>query len=226
MTHHSQEPMAGAPAHLRLVGDAPAVAQPAAEPGECESDVSDDAALVALVLEGELGAFEALYRRHAGFAINLAIRIQGSSRDVEDIVHDAFLRVHDKLGEVRNGHAFKGWLGSIVVRLVRTRLRKRRLLGSFGLGSADPIDMDSIASESASPETRAELAQVYALLRTMPADDRIAWTLRHVERHRLEAVAELAGCSLATAKRRIQRAQRFLRDHFVPAFQGEARDQA
>jgi RNA polymerase sigma-70 factor (ECF subfamily) len=61
---------------------------------------------------------------------------------------------------------------------------------------------------------------VYALLQTMPADDRIAWTLRHVERHRLEAVAELSECSLATAKRRISRAQRFLRDHFVQAFDG------
>jgi RNA polymerase sigma-70 factor (ECF subfamily) len=49
----------------------------------------------------------------------------------------------------------------------------------------------------------------------MPSDERIAWTLRYVERHQLEGVAELAGCSLATAKRRIQRAQRFLADHFV-----------
>jgi RNA polymerase sigma-70 factor (ECF subfamily) len=52
-------------------------------------------------------------------------------------------------------------------------------------------------------------------LQTMPADDRIAWTLRYIERHRLEAVAELSGCSLATAKRRIQRGQRFLTEHFV-----------
>jgi RNA polymerase sigma-70 factor (ECF subfamily) len=36
-----------------------------------------------------------------------------------------------------------------------------------------------------------------------------------VERHRLEAVADLAGCSLATAKRRISRAQAFLTEHFV-----------
>ena len=62
------------------------------------------------------------------------------------------------------------------------------------------------------------LAQVYALLQTLPADDRIAWTLRYVERHHLEVVAEIAGCSLATAKRRIARAQRFLSDHFVAPF--------
>jgi RNA polymerase sigma-70 factor (ECF subfamily) len=52
----------------------------------------------------------------------------------------------------------------------------------------------------------------------MPADDRIAWTLRHVERHGLDAVASLTGCSLATAKRRIQRAQSYLSQKFVAPF--------
>lgn len=221
---HQQDPMAGATAHLRLV-ERPLPVPDAADvvdPWDAGPLATlEDAHLVSLASRGETGAFETLYRRYASFSINLAVRIQGSSRDVEDVVHDAFLRAHDKLGELRDGQAFKGWLGAIVVSLVRSRLRRRRLMGAFGLAALDPIDLDSIASSSASPEARAQLAQVYALLQTMPADDRIAWTLRYVERHRLEAVAELVGCSLATAKRRISRVQRFLQDHFVPAFEGQ-----
>jgi RNA polymerase sigma-70 factor (ECF subfamily) len=80
------------------------------------------------------------------------------------------------------------------------------------------VDLDAIASSDASTEARVLLAQVYALLQTLPASDRIAWTLRYIEKHRLEEVAELMDCSLATGKRRILRAQRFLAAHFVPAF--------
>lgn len=178
----------------------------------------DDAQLVALARENDTVAFEVLYRRHAVFAMNLAVRIQGHATDVEDVVHDAFLRAHQRMHELREAAAFRSWLGSIVVRLVRSRLRRRRLLGALGLGSADPVELDAIASSDAGPDARAQLAQVYALLQTMPADDRIAWTLRYIERHRLEAVAELSGCSLATAKRRIQRGQRFLTEHFVSPF--------
>lgn len=239
----TKNPMAGSPAHLRLVQRAvPAPAGPdirrtprivtadEARPNELEGEASplttlDDGRLVALVVQGETSAFETLYRRYAAFAINLAVRIQGNARDVEDIVHDAFLRAHDRLGELRDGQAFKGWLGAIVVSLIRSRLRKRRLMGAFGLTSKDPIDLDSIAAETASPEARAQLAQVYALLQTMPADERIAWTLRHVERHRLEAIAELLDCSLATAKRRITRAQRFIQDHFVAPFEEDSTNQ-
>jgi RNA polymerase sigma-70 factor (ECF subfamily) len=178
----------------------------------------DDERLVARARKGDLLAFELLYRRHSGFALNLAVRIQGSAIDAEDVVHDAFLKANERLAELREMCAFRAWLGSIVVRLVRTRLRRKRLLRSLGLANAEPIELDAIASPNADPESRVLLAQVYSLLQTLPADERIAWTLRYVDHHRLEVVAKLVDCSLATVKRRILRAQRFLNEHFVPAF--------
>jgi RNA polymerase sigma-70 factor (ECF subfamily) len=199
---------------LRLVGGR------SASERELESaqPETSDAALVELTAAGHRSAFEALYRRHSSFALGLAVRIQGGATDVEDVVHDAFVQAHARLADLKDPAAFRAWLGSIVVRLVRTRLRRRRLLAALGLWSPEPVDLDAIASSDASTESRVLLAQVYALLQTLPASDRIAWTLRFIEKHRLETVAELMSCSLATAKRRILRAQRFLAGHFVPAF--------
>jgi RNA polymerase sigma-70 factor (ECF subfamily) len=95
-------------------------------------------------------------------------------------------------------------------------MRRGKLLNLLGLGRAsEPVDLDAIASPDASPHVRAQLAQIYALLRTLPADDRIAWTLRNIDGHELETVASLTRCSLATVKRRIARSQRFLDEHFV-----------
>src|SRR5690606_35390315 len=128
---------------------------------------------------GSRRAFEQLYRRYSGFAFGLVVRLQGSSTDVEDIVHDAFLRAHGELRSLREPGAFKSWLGSIVVSQVRMRLRRSRFLRSFGIGTADVVELDNLASETAGPEVRAQLAQIYALLRVMPADERIAWTLRN-----------------------------------------------
>ena len=161
-------------------------------------------------------ALEILYRRHAAFAIHLAARIEGSSRDVEDVAHDAFLRAFERLNDLSDRSAFRSWLGSIVVHAVRSRMRRARLMSLLGLGkSSEPVDLDALASPDASPHVRAQIAQIYALLRTLPTDDRIAWTLRCVEGHDLETVAHMTRCSLATVKRRITRAQRFLDDHFV-----------
>jgi RNA polymerase sigma-70 factor (ECF subfamily) len=175
-----------------------------------------DAQLVALGCKGESGAFELLYRRHVSFALHLATRIEGSSRDVEDIVHDAFLRAFERINDLSDRGAFKSWLGAIVVHAVRSRMRRHRLMNLLGIGrKSEPVDLDSVMSPDASPHTRAQVAQIYALLRTLSADDRIAWTLRCVEGHDLDSVAKLTRCSLATVKRRISRAQQFLDEHFI-----------
>lgn len=218
------------PAHLRLV-DAGAAAQPASSPeprwrdDECASPSSShaprlaslpDAQLVALGVHGDRAALEALYRRHCAFAIQLATRIEGSSRDVEDVAHDAFLKAFTRLAELHDRAAFRSWLGSIVVHAVRSRMRRARLMNMLGLGKAgEPVDLDAVTSSEASPATRAQIAQIYALLGTMPTDERIAWTLRCVEGHDLESVARMTRCSLATVKRRISRVQRFLEEHFI-----------
>jgi len=175
-----------------------------------------DARLVPIALSGDQLALEALYRKHSSFAIHLATRIEGSSRDVEDVVHDAFIKAFSRLADLADPAAFRSWLGSIVVFAVRSRLRRARLMSLLGLGrGAEPVDLDSIASSEASPHTRAQLAQIYALLRTLPTDERIGWTLRYVAGHELDVVAKLTGCSLATVKRKIGKAQKFLEEHFV-----------
>lgn len=170
----------------------------------------DDAELVALARAGQSSAFEALYRRHSPYAMALAVRVQGSATDVEDIVHDSFLKVHDRLDELRSGASFRAWLSSVVVSHVRTRLRKRRFFGVFGGRDEEGLDLDAIVAEDASPEVRAQLAQVYAHLLKASIDQRICWTLRFIEGRKLEDVALIAGCSLATAKRRIFAVQQLL----------------
>jgi RNA polymerase sigma-70 factor (ECF subfamily) len=211
-----------AEARLPLSSD-PGLAQAAASATSTSASATraqlaglSDAQLVALGCKGEVPALEVLYRRHAAFAIHLAARIEGSSRDVEDIAHDAFVRAFERLGDLTDRGAFRSWLGAIVVHAVRSRMRRQRLMSLLGLGKgSEPVDLDALASPDASPHVRAQLAQIYALLRTLPTDERIAWTLRCVEGHDLESVARMTRCSLATVKRRITRAQRFLDEHFV-----------
>ncbi len=166
-----------------------------------------DAELVALSRVGESAAFEQLYRRHVSYALSLAVRVQGHPGDVEDIVHDAFLKVHDRLKDLRADASFRPWLAAIVVSLVRTRLRRRRMLSVLGLMQNEPVDLDALINGDAGPEVRAQLAQVYSVLSGVPVDQRICWTLRYIEGRKLEEVAQLADCSLATAKRRIAAVQ-------------------
>ncbi len=100
----------------------------------------------------------------------------------------------------------RGWLKTVALRRATRRLRWQRVRTGFGLLPADAID-ESLVATDADPEASARLRQLLTVLETLPTPIRIAWSLRYLHEERLESVAELCGCSLSTAKRRIEAAQ-------------------
>jgi RNA polymerase sigma-70 factor, ECF subfamily len=156
--------------------------------------------------------FDSVFRRYSPYVAAVAHRLLGRDADVDDTVQEVFMVAVRGLSRVRDPLAVKSWLARIAVRSARRRLQMRRLRTFLGMD--DPSTYDSIADEQASPEQRALIQRVYRVLDSLPADQRIAWTLRHIEGEQLDAVAALSGCSLATAKRRIAAAARTLEEAF------------
>jgi RNA polymerase sigma-70 factor (ECF subfamily) len=153
--------------------------------------------------------FDQLYAAHARYVAGLAGRVLGRDDEVADVVQEVFLIAHRRFGSLRDQTAARAWLGRIAVREASRRLRWRRFR-SF-LGASAPIDYDLVVDTRGAPELRPLAALLYATLDRMPTRDRLAWTLRHLVDEPLETVAEICGCSLATAKRRIAAAERHLR---------------
>lgn len=146
-----------------------------------------------------------LFSAHARYVASLAYRMLGRDDLVDDLVQDVFVLAIGGLGAIAEPRAVRGWLARVTVRLAGKRLKRRRL-ANF-LGFEDTVVPDEVlAAPQASPEERVLLSQVYRVLEQVPVDERLAWTLRHVEGMQLEEVAEACGCSLATVKRRIARA--------------------
>ncbi len=167
-----------------------------------------DAELVLAARSGEPWAQEALFRRHAPMVNGLAYRLMGRDSDVDDIVQEAFVQAFQGLGRLQDPQSFAKWIGSIVVHVVSKVLRRRKLLTRLGLRrTSEPVDVDTTAGRTVSPDVAAELRQVYEVLERLPVDLRIALVLRNVEGLSLDEVALALGVSLATAKRRIAAAE-------------------
>ncbi|MFZ5892048.1 MAG: RNA polymerase sigma factor [Myxococcota bacterium] len=169
-----------------------------------------DAALVVAARAGELWASEALFRRHARMALGLAYRLLPRDIEVDDVVQDSFVYALQRLDSLQNPQAFAAWLGSIVVRTVGKRLRRRRLLTRLGLRAKEGIDPDLVTSASAPPEVRVALRRVYAIVEELPSEQRIALVLRRVDGLEIPQIAEYMGLSLSTVKRRLKAAEALL----------------
>ena len=164
-----------------------------------------------LVAHGEgAGSLDEIYRRYCRYVAAIILRLDGRSTEVDDLVQDVFVEAARGIQRLREPAAIKGWLATIAVRTVRRRLRARRVWRFLGLerdaGLVDP---------SASPVDRLLLRAVYRVLDDMPVDDRLAFGLHCLEGEKMEAVARLCGCSFATAKRRVARAQRLIEERLA-----------
>ena len=144
---------------------------------------------------------EALYQDYAPYVGAVASRLLGRAAEVEDVVQDVFTAAVQGLRRRDDALEVKGWLAKVTVRRCVRQLRLRRLWRLVDL-DAEP-SYERLADPSAGPAERRLVSEVYRALDGVSANERVAWTLRHVEGESLEEVARLCECSLATAKRRI-----------------------
>jgi RNA polymerase sigma-70 factor (ECF subfamily) len=146
--------------------------------------------------------FERAFRRHAPRISALAVRMLGRPHEAEDLVQDVFLRLHERLGTLRDLGAQRSWLTVTALRMAGARLRRRRLLRWVGLDEI--TDYSAMAATGAPQQAQAALAEVYRVLDRVAPAARMAWILRRIEEQTVERTAELCGCSPTTAKRRIR----------------------
>lgn len=199
----------------------PCVAALRAVPTDRSGALPSDAELVKAARAGEPWASDALFRRHARRINGLALRLIGRDSDVDDLVQDSFASAFASLDRLKEPEAFGGWLSAILVRTASKLIRRRRLLARLGFGrDALAIDLDALVSASVPPDEASELRRLYSLAQKLPSEIRIPLLLQRVEGMELDEISKLAGCSIATTKRRIEKAEELLRSSFI---RGEGR---
>jgi RNA polymerase sigma-70 factor (ECF subfamily) len=173
-----------------------------------------DRSLVERAVTGDRWAEEAIYLRYVGYVNNLCLRLLRTENDTQDVVQDTFVDVLEQIRTLREPDRLRQWITTIAVHKAHRRFRRRRLLDLLGLRNGNRDELCSLhAAPDLSPELCSEIAHLDRALSRVSDEDRACWILRYVEGRELSEVAHLCGCSLATAKRRIARADAAVREH-------------
>jgi RNA polymerase sigma-70 factor (ECF subfamily) len=168
----------------------------------------DDSALVVRAQRGETWAREAIFRKHVEYINALSLRLVRDRSEAEDVVQDTFLSAFRRLDQLHEAGRLRAWLGSIAVHQAHRRFRRRRWLRFVGLAVArEELNLDELAHAALDSDVRIALIHVDAVLDKLPEEVRAAWIVRYVEGYTFDEIRIASGCSLATAKRRVERAQ-------------------
>ncbi|HWA74613.1 MAG TPA: sigma-70 family RNA polymerase sigma factor [Polyangiaceae bacterium] len=164
-----------------------------------------DAALVAALRADPIAAPGLLFDRYGEDVERILYRILGADTELYDVLHEVFLAAQTSLARLREESALRSWLTGIAVHKAKKLIRRRQRWR--WIQSVAPFDLPDVMASTPAPEVSEALTHAYRVLDELPADERIAFALRHIDGMDLAGIAATTQVSLATTKRRIARAQ-------------------
>ena len=173
----------------------------------------DDGVLAQRIRSGDRDALGEVYDRHASAAMAVALRIVADREGAEDLVHDAFVAIWQKIDRFDPA---RGSLRSWIVTIVRNRAidRLRGTRPSIEIGEADER---SLLRSGPNPTWESAMArlgsiQLRAALDELPTEQRQAIELAYFGGRTYREIATLTGVPLGTANGRLRLALARLRD--------------
>ncbi|MGH9048743.1 MAG: SigE family RNA polymerase sigma factor [Acidimicrobiia bacterium] len=136
-----------------------------------------------------------LFREHYLALVRLACLLLDERGAGEEVVQDAFVRLHGTAHRVRDPDAAPAYLRSIVLNLARSRMRRRLVaLRRHPRPSPDAAPVEEIAI------LREDQREVLAALRTLPTRQRECLALRYFGELSEAEIAATLGISPGSVK--------------------------
>jgi len=176
----------------------------------------DDAKVVQSFLDGEPRAFTELVLRYQARLLNFIYRTIGDRERAEDLVQEAFVRVHRHLHRFDQNRKFSTWIYTIASNLAKNELRNRSrnplvLFQSIRREwepEARPLQFED---PSARPDDLFRKRHLRELVEwavaQLPEHHREVFVLRELEGKSYEEIADITDCNLGTVKSRLNRAR-------------------
>ena len=177
-----------------------------------------DQDLVKSSLEGDLGAFDEIVRRHQTMITRCLFRFCPYQADLEDLVQDTFIKSFRKLGSWQATAPFENWLRKIAYNTGYDYFRKNsRNPASISTNNAEESELAlerlSERSDIRRDYEMSEQAQkALALLRD---EDRYLLTLQYLEDLPLAEIAAQMGWGLSKTKVKSFRARKKLKQLLI-----------
>lgn len=164
---------------------------------------------------GDEQAFIRIVEHYYPRCLRFARNMLGSEQDAEEAVQDTFVRVYDSFSRFREDARFDPWLFRILANRCRSLLarnKRHRAVIEYG-------DLPLNAAEADQGADWAE--EVRVVLDSLPAEQREAFLLRHVEDMSYEDIAAMTGAGLSALRMRVKRACDVLRARLTEVSQND-----
>jgi RNA polymerase sigma factor (sigma-70 family) len=165
--------------------------------------------LVTAARAGDVAAYGRLVQATQAMSLAVAVSVLRDPAGAEDAVQEAYLRAYRRLRDLEEPAAFPGWLRRIVITAALNLRRVRRVT----LLNLDDVLNAPVLDETEKRWSDAQRHRLAAALLTLSAEERRICDRRYHGGWSLARLAEAAGMTETTMRKRLQRIRDRLRQY-------------
>lgn len=165
-------------------------------------DVSDD--ILKEAAQGNVEAFEMIYKTYAGFVYNVAFRFLRHEEDAREVSQEVFWNVYQKLKHFRFESSFKTWIYRITVN--HTINYRKKMSRHQAVSYEEHLDRGQV-QENSQLNQEDQTKMVDQLLQHLNPEQKLCIILRHIQGLSYEEIAQTLNVNINTVRTRLNRAR-------------------
>lgn len=159
-------------------------------------------------VEGDISAFNAIYRAYFGFVSNVSYRIVTRKEDAQEVCQEVFIVIYRKLSTFRRESSLKTWIYRITINCA-LKYAQKKSKERKGMVEFDEMKMPFTSNENIRAKIyfKENETVVKQLLNRLNLEQRACIVLRTIEGLSYKEIAETLKIPINTVRSRIKRAR-------------------
>lgn len=148
-----------------------------------------------------------LYEQFSGQMFGVCLRYSGSAEDAQDVLHEGFLKIFEKIKQYKFKGSFEGWVRKIMVNTALEKFRNQYKVISI---QDNAYEFNSRSSEDLTDNMTAK--ELMALIQDLSPQYRTVFNLYAIEGYSHKEIGDLLNISEGTSKSNLSRARTILQE--------------
>lgn len=156
---------------------------------------------------GKRAAQGELYRMFSPKLFGVSLRYSRDVTEAEDTLHEAFVKIFEKIRQYSGKGSFEGWIKRIVVNIALEKYRTR-----YRMQTVEDITIYESQSAGDDIYDKLSVAQLLMLIKELPPRYKMVFNMYAIDGYSHKEIADVMGISEGTSKSNLSRARKILQD--------------
>lgn len=148
-----------------------------------------------------------LYEKYSGSMFGVCLRYSGSKQDAEDILHEGFLKIFEKIQQFKSQGSFVGWMRKIMVNTALERYRNQYKMVNL---VDDVVEYEHPGYDDLTVNLTAK--ELLNFVQDLSPQYRIVFNMFAIEGYSHKEISETLNISEGTSKSNLSRARSILQE--------------